>query len=94
MKPVNDFHKDVVLLHGQGDHVDSIGVLPLRYDYLNGGKVLVSCWHVSFKDILRMIWNRKIYLVVMGDRWPPLFIEADRAFTGIDEYTEMTKEGR
>ena len=86
MKPINDFHEDVQTLGGRGDHVDDIGILPLRYEYLGDNAVMVSCWRVTWRDLLRMLFTRKLWLVVMGTSWPPLFIETDKQYTGVDEW--------
>jgi len=89
MKPISDFHEDAITLSGKGKHTDSLAVLPLRYKYLDDDPVMVSCWRVTWRDMLRMIFTRKLWLVVMGERWPPLFIETDKKFTGIDEWNAM-----
>lgn len=92
MKPINDFHEDVQALEGEGEHIDSIGILALRYNYLDARPVMVSCWRVTWKDIIRMIFTRKLWLVVMGEQWPPLFIETDKAYTGVDEWDEWRED--
>lgn len=89
MKPINDFHPDVQTIHGNNEHTDSLGVLPLRFDYC--GPVMVSCWRVSWRDLLRMLFTRKVWLVVMGKRHPPLFLETDKQYTGVDEWTAITE---
>lgn len=92
MKPINDFHEDVQILRGASENVDEIGILPLRYDYLDDGPVMVSCWRVGWRDLLRMLITRRLYLVVMGRAWPPLFIETDKAYTGINEWDAQGRE--
>lgn len=90
MKPINDFHKDVVFISGTGDHVDSIGVLPMKYDYLgDDNPVIISCWRVTWRDLLRMIIKRRLWLVMMAKQLPPVFVETDEKYIGIKEYDEM-----
>lgn len=92
MKPINNFHEDVQTLSGRNEHTDPIGILSLRYEYLDGTPVMVSCWRVTWRDLLRMLFSRKLYLCIMGERWPALFIETDKAFTGIDEWDALKEE--
>lgn len=92
MKPINDFHEDVQTLGpGNNSHTDPIGILPLRYEYLDDRPVMVSCWRVTWRDLLRMLFSRKLYLCIIGEKWPPLFIETDKKYTGIDEWDEMNR---
>ncbi|MCP5016927.1 MAG: hypothetical protein GY938_16915 [Ketobacter sp.] len=88
MKPINNFHKDVQTIGGNSQHVDSLSILTMRYKYLNDDPVMVSCWHVTWRDLLRMLWTRRLWLVIKGQSWPPLFLETDKSYTGIDEYSE------
>ncbi len=90
MQPINDFHRDVKTLKGQGDIVDDIGVLSMSFGY--AGPVLVSCWRVSWRDLIRMLWARRLWLVVKGDSFPPLFIETDKKYAGINEYRKRHGE--
>jgi hypothetical protein len=92
MKPIDNFHPDVQRLTSGNEHTDHIDILPIRYEYLNGGNVMVTVWKVGWRDLLRMLLRRRLYLCVMGERWPPLFIETDKQYTGIDEYSEMKRE--
>lgn len=86
MKPIPNFHDDVQRLVGSDEHTDPLDVLPLRFDYC--GPVMVSCWKVGWRDLLRMLFTRKLWLVVMGKKHPPLFLETDKAYSGVDEWTK------
>jgi len=89
MKPINNFHPNVQTLHSSSEHpqsgyIDPVGVLTARYKYLDGHEVMISVWRVTWRDLFRMLFTRELYLVVMGRTWPPLFVETDRDYTGID----------
>lgn len=86
MKPIGDFHPDVQIVYGTDEHTDPIGILALRYDYLqeDNNATMVTCWRVSWMDLFRMLFTRKLWLVVRGEKFPPLFIETDKEFTGVD----------
>ncbi len=96
MKPISNFHEDCITLTSGNRDTGSIDILPLLHQSKEDGhmvgRVMVSCWKVTFKDLLRMLFTRRLWLVVMGERWPPLFIESDKQYTGVDEWTKMQKE--
>lgn len=52
--------------------------------YENLGPAVVSCWKPSLKDLLRILFRRRVYLVVLGRRCPPACVSADPEEVGID----------
>jgi hypothetical protein len=46
--------------------------LPVYREY----GVFVSSWKPSIKDIIRMIFGGRIWLTVVGDRHPPVAVDA------------------
>ena len=41
---------------------------------------IISCWHVGFSDIFRLIFRRKIWLYVFGMNHPPVWVATQYPF--------------
>lgn len=45
------------------------------------GEICVSCWKPSFKDVLRIVFKRKVWLLVKsGITQPPLLLQTESPF--------------
>ncbi len=71
MKPVKFEESNVV--YGEGQE----GVEPLPALKFESGEV-VSCWKLSWKELLRLIWKREIWACVQTHNKPlqPMFMTA------------------
>ena len=83
MKPIR-FSEFVQVVRGDG--VDSLPVLATHYEAL--GPAMISCWRPSFKDLLRILFTRKVYLIVLGRAHPAVALSADPKATGVTDYEE------
>lgn len=68
MNPI-DFNKDTIVLKGFDD-VAVMKVLPVNY--ADGQGALVSCWRLTWREALKALFTRRVYLAVMGTRHPPV----------------------
>lgn len=82
MKPIN-FNKHCQIVKGNGSTVTDLPVLPMRYTDM--GKVMVTCWKLTIGDLLRLLWTRQIYMVILGDRCPATMLTADPLQVGIEQ---------
>lgn len=58
-----------------------IGDLPVvRTQYPDGAIVLVSCWKPDWKDRLRILFGRPIYLHIWGTQHPPVALDTENPF--------------
>jgi hypothetical protein len=89
MKPIR-FSEFVQKVRGYGMQVDDLPVLSTYYDAL--GPAMISCWRPSLKDLLRIIFTRKVYLVVLGRVHPAVSLSADPKEAGIPETEEYYEE--
>lgn len=89
MKPI-EFSRFVQILKGQGEAVDDLPVLTTHYESL--GPAVISCWKPSLKDLLRILFRRRVYLVVLGRRCPPVSLSTDAAEVGIPETEAACEE--
>lgn len=70
--PVNFKQANVVLKGKEG--IDDLPVF-------NDGKVTVSCWKPTFWGSIKILFNRKIWLGVLGgNTQPPVWLTADEPF--------------
>lgn len=68
MQPI-DFSQDTIVLKGFGDVAD-MKVLPVNY--ADGQGAMVSCWRLTWREALKALFARRVYLAVMGTRHPPV----------------------
>lgn len=83
MKPINWHPKEQTLNPppGSEDTIEPLPVLPLTYE--DGTHAIVSCWQLSFKDLLRVLFTRRMYVAVMGQGQPPLMLRTHPVEVGI-----------
>ena len=75
MKAVKFKHQNVIFAENQPEYTP----LPaLRFDTKEGE--VVSCWKLSFKELVMIIFTRRVWLSVMAFGLPiaPCFIAVDR----------------
>lgn len=75
MKPVS-FHKFKVSYTHPDPDIEPLPVL--RVTYGNGYRGLVSCWKPSFRDILRILLGKPVYLTIFGYAQPPVSLCTSR----------------
>ena len=75
MRPV-EFTQDMQVMRGDGG---AIGDLPvLAVEYMGTGPALISCWQMSFGDLLRLLLGGlRVYVTVLGTIHPPITLAAE-----------------
>lgn len=83
MKPIPWHPNNQVLMPPPGteDEVSPLPVLPLTYS--DGSHALVSCWQLHWKDLVRVLLTRRVYVAVMGQGHPPLMVRTHPVEMGI-----------
>jgi hypothetical protein len=89
MKPYH-FNKHCELLKGNGSTVADLPILPMRYSDM--GEIMVTCWRLTWGDLLRMIWARQLYMVVIGRKWPATMLIADPQQVGLEQIRDEDYE--
>lgn len=73
MKPIKFKESNATYAKDQDQYLD----LPaLKYD----DGTVVSCWELSFKEALKLLFNRKLYVAVLTFNMPlqPMFLTVDK----------------
>jgi hypothetical protein len=71
MKPISWHKQEQLLNRTEIEGVDY--VLPVvAGKYENGQVVIISCWQISFKELLKLFFTRKIYVSVLSEDIPPI----------------------
>jgi len=78
MKPIN-FSKYTQILRGQ--QMDDLPALTTNYE--GYGPAIISCWHLSFCEWLKLLFNRRVYLTVVGTHHPPVLLTTDPDEIGV-----------
>lgn len=82
MRPIN-FNKHCQILKGNGKDIADLPVLPIRYRDM--GKAMVTCYKLTTGDLFRLLWTRKVYMVILGDRCPATMLTADPLQVGFEQ---------
>lgn len=73
MKPTDEFpmniEQNLVLKAAPGDE-DNINDLPAH----RTGPYIITCWQLSIKERIRMLFSGKVMLAVRGISHPPIFM--------------------
>jgi hypothetical protein len=48
----------------------------------NGFPVLISCWKVSWKERIKLLFGRPLWLTIIGGEQPPVSLNLDYPFKG------------
>lgn len=40
----------------------------------------ISCWSLTWRDMIRLLWTRRIWLWVLSDAHPPVAIQVESPF--------------
>jgi hypothetical protein len=78
VKPIS-FHEKEVIFNapkGEEDEIDPLPVLPVKYE--DGYDCLVSCWKPNWKDRLKILFGKPVYLSVVGTAQPPVLLSVDK----------------
>lgn len=43
------------------------------FEYGDGTRAMESCWQLSWREWLRVLFTRRVYLYVMGHAHPPVY---------------------
>ena len=79
MKPAYFFGSNGSLLGGPGAHFghdEDVGDLPV---YRDGSSVL-SCWQLSWRERLAVLFGGRVWLWVMGRTHAPVSLQAESPF--------------
>jgi hypothetical protein len=52
------------------------------------GQKIISCWQLNKEDIENIVREGKLYLIVMLPVHPPVWIQTESPFNGIDDNTD------
>lgn len=91
MQPVS-FHEQEQTLHGPAGQPDVVPLPVLFVSYADHQLAIVSCWRPSIWDLLRMVWLRRIYLIVLGHQSPPVLLSTDAKEIGLQDIAEPAPE--
>ena len=59
-------------------NIDDIGPLPIvTTNYEGLGYGLISCWRPSWREILQLIFTRRVYVAILSRKHPPMAVSAD-----------------
>jgi hypothetical protein len=84
MKPIV-FSDYCTVFSGAGEIAD----LPvLTTHYLGLGKAIISCWRPSWGELLLLLFTRKVYVTILGEKQPPMAVSVDEIAVGIPEANE------
>lgn len=89
MKPVNfkDSNKTLTKPDSMTDEECS------SLHIFNDGTYCISCWRLTFKDLIRIIFTRKVWLWIhSGKTQPPVYIGAEFPFENRKEKTNKNTE--
>lgn len=81
MKPIK-FGKFMQVMRG-GPGVEDLPVLTTHYEGFGPG--IISCWKLSLRDLLRVLFTGRVYLVVLGLSQPAVTLSASRKDAGVQE---------
>lgn len=76
MKPVPQFHPNAKTISGYDD-IDNLDAVLVEYP--SGRKGIISCWRPSWRELLHIVFRRRIYLAVLARQQPPVSLMADPA---------------
>ena len=77
MKPINFKESNKNLLKPESMKDGECGSLPVY----NDGVYCISCWKLSFRERIKLLFSGKIWLWVwFGDTQPPVCLEATNPF--------------
>jgi hypothetical protein len=73
MKGIHYKHANTVLLGGRPDVYD----LPIcRFQYSDGQNAVESCWKMTFRERLKVMFSGKVYFQCFGITHPPILLSA------------------
>lgn len=52
---------------------NGIGDLPVHDD----GVSMVSCWQISFRERLKILFRGRVYVAILGDLHPPIWLDTE-----------------
>jgi len=79
MRPVDFAQQNITFLPPKD--MENCESLPVYRD----GREIISCWRFSFKDILKVIFKRRIWLHISGMSQPPVYLRTEFPFTKEDK---------
>ena len=93
MKPI-EFHEQNITIappYGEEDEIQPLPAVVAKYP--NGHTAFISCWQLNWRELLRLLFTRRIYLLVLTVQQPPVLLTAYREELGIDE-AELSQPNR
>jgi len=89
MKPL-DFSKHTQLMRGPDDSIEDLPILVVHYE--GGGRAMISCWQLSWIDLLRVLFTRRIFAAIWGGQHPPILLSTDAKDIGVVETLRYLEE--
>lgn len=85
MKPIS-FHRHEQLINAPQGEEDTIMPLPaVIVEYADNNVAFVSCWTFSWRELWRLLRNRRIYLAVMAFQQPPVLLTTELGDVGLED---------
>lgn len=82
MKPIK-FTKYETIFTGKDANILDLPTKIIEYG--DGGHGIISCWKLSIIDYIRVLFGKPIYLVIMGNRLPPVLLSTDSKRIGASD---------
>jgi hypothetical protein len=74
MRPIKTKATNTILGAGDCPNTDPMPVA--RCEYQDGTRFIESCWRAGWRERLRVLLTGRVYLLVMGERHPPVYVSA------------------
>jgi hypothetical protein len=92
MKPTS-WHQDEQIIDRR--HLDGVDyhtyVVGGLFD--NGTPIVITCWKLSFKDLIRIVFSRKVFVSLLTDGdLPPIGVCSDLEDIGADRVKHRMKK--
>jgi hypothetical protein len=85
MKPIS-FHKHEQIINAPPGQEETIIPLPaVIVEYADKTVAFVSCWSLSWRELWRLLRNRRIYLAVMAYQQPPILLATELEEVGLED---------
>lgn len=76
MRPIS-FHEDETIIKAPPDRPEVFPIHAVGVEYEDGTPVIITCWRPEPREARRLFGGDPVYVAVMGERQPALFLSAD-----------------
>jgi hypothetical protein len=86
VEPIS-FHPNMTTMRGDGNQIRDLPVVQVAYS--DGSSSFVSCWRMTFMDVLRAIFFQRVYLSMTAPH-PPVSLST--SLKGVGLHSSQTKK--